>query len=33
MLSNFKVINLNNIWFIIKLDMNINSKKVSKRKM
>lgn len=33
MLSNFKVIHLNKIWFIIKLDMNINSKKVSKRKM
>lgn len=33
MLSNFKVIHLNKICFIIKLDTNINSKKISKHKM
>jgi len=33
MLSNFKVINVNKICFIIKLAMSINSKKLSKHKM
>lgn len=33
LLSNFKVINLNEICFITKLDMNINIKKCSKHKM